>query len=321
MPFVQQVLDLPQPDCSMLKRSYRVSPLEYFSRRIIELMGLVQGYDCRLDVSAHPFCHGELSDIRMTTRFTAEEGLEALYSTFHEAGHGLYVHNLPGMHVGMPVASPVSLGVHESQSRFWEVLIGKSRAFLAYFFDSLQNAFPESLSGESAETLFRALNTAQATSIRINADPVTYNLHIFLRFELEEALLSGEVEVGALPEEWNRRFKDLFGFTPESDAQGALQDVHWAGGYIGYFPTYAIGNMLASQLYEAVRAAQPNLESSIAAGKFVAIRSWLREKVHQHGSFHDAKTLIKKATGKPLDCEAFMRFLKDRCQDVYQSAL
>ncbi|MDP3963841.1 MAG: carboxypeptidase M32 [bacterium] len=320
-PLVERVISMPQPDCSVLKKVYNADGLHRLSQRVISLMGFAGGEDSRLDVSAHPFCTGTLKDVRMTTRFVPEDGLEAFYSTLHEAGHGLYERNLPYDQAGMPVASAVSLGVHESQSRFWEVLVGKSRSFLRYIFPELQNTFPDMLANENSDSLYRAFNAAQLTPIRVNADPLTYNLHIIVRVDLEPLLISGDLEVLALPEAWNRRFKELFGFTPSDDAHGSLQDTHWSGGSFGYFGTYTLGNELSCQLYEACHAAYPDLENHIAAGDLMPARHWLREHIHRHGSLYDAKTLIKKATGKPLGCEALMRFFKKRYEDVYQTSL
>lgn len=321
VPLVQKVLDIvEQPDDSLLHNGYGQERIAAFAREVIGTMG----YDFnagRVDLAPHPFCSGTRDDVRITTRYVTGEEIEMIFSTVHEAGHALYEQGLPREHAGAPAGDAVSLGVHESQSRFWEVMVGRSRRFWDHYYPKLRTAFSEFLAGVGAEEFYRALNRARAGTIRVRSDPLTYNLHIVLRFEIERALIAGDLEATDLPAAWNEKFRELFGFVPPSNAEGVLQDVHYGYGAFGYFPTYTIGNLFAAQLYEAAVRDMPGMEDGIAVGNLQPLRDWLRERVHREGSVYPARELVVRATGEPLGTEAFMRFLKARYGDVYGVAL
>jgi len=209
------------------------------------------------------------------------------------------------------------MGVHESQSRLWENLVGRSRAFWSFYYSGLQKTFPETLGAVNPEAFYRAINEVRPSEIRVEADELTYNLHILLRFELELDLLEGNLSVSELPAAWNARMEEYLGVTPENDAKGVLQDVHWAAGLFGYFPTYTIGNALAAQLYEAAVEAHPHIPEEIGRGEFGTLRGWLRENVHRHGSRYDPDELIERATGRPPDATPYLSYLKAKFGDLY----
>jgi carboxypeptidase Taq len=272
----------------------------------------------RLDVSAHPFCSGTCPrDVRLTTRFQERDMRSALFGSMHEAGHGLYEQGLDTAHEWTPMGSAVSLGIHESQSRLWENLVGRSRAFWAHWFPKLKETFPEALSDVGPDAFHFAINEVRPSLIRVEADEVTYNLHILLRFELEQELLSGAVSVSALPGVWNERMQRYLGITPPDDAKGCLQDIHWSFGLFGYFPTYTLGNLYASQIYAAARREMPDLEAKIAAGEMRPLREWLREKIHRRGMLHRPADLVREATGAAPSADFFTSYLKEKFGALY----
>lgn len=273
----------------------------------------------RLDTTTHPFC-AELGpgDVRLTTRYRDEKFTDALYGTMHEAGHGLYEQGLPTReHFGSPLAQAVSLGIHESQSRMWENLVGRSRAFWEWALPHAKTMLGPGLAPYSVEDLHRAVNMVTPSFIRVEADEATYNLHVMLRFELERALVSGALAVKDLPGEWNRRFKGYLGIDVPDDRRGCLQDVHWSFGLMGYFPTYTLGNLYAAQLWETIRGQITDLEAQIRRGEFGALKAWLNANVHAHGKRYRAADLCKMLTGRPLDAGALMRHLDAKAKAVY----
>jgi carboxypeptidase Taq len=279
------------------------------------------GYDLargRQDRSAHPFTtdfgHG---DVRITTRLDPNFLPKGMFGTFHETGHALYGQGVPERYYRTPLATALSLAVHESQSRTWENLVGRSRPFWAHFYPRLQKAFPGPLGGVDLETFYRAVNKVEPSLIRVEADEATYNLHIMLRFELELALMEGRLAVADLPAAWNERVQEFLGLTPPDDAHGVLQDIHWSGGGVGYFPTYALGNLVAAQLWEAVLAAVPDLEAQIARGEFAALLDWQRRNLHQFGGKFEPMELIARATGAPLSPEPYLRYLRGKFGAIY----
>ena len=273
----------------------------------------------RLDTTTHPFCSGLASgDTRLTTRYDEEHFPDALYGTMHEGGHGLYEQGLPkAEHHGLPQSQATSLGMHESQSRLWENCVGRSREFWTWALPHAKQRFGGALDAYGVDDLYRAVNTAQPSFIRVEADEATYNLHIMLRFDLERALLRGDLEVADLPDAWNTRFRELLGLEVPDDAQGCLQDVHWAFGLFGYFPTYCLGNLYAAQLWEAAQRALPSLADDIARGEFKPLRAWLAEHVHAHGRRYRAAELCERATGAPLSADPLMRQLEAKLRPIY----
>ncbi|HZO90322.1 MAG TPA: carboxypeptidase M32 [Chthonomonadaceae bacterium] len=279
------------------------------------------GYDLqrgRQDEAAHPFCSDfSRDDVRITTRFSPEYLAQALYASLHEAGHAMYEQGSPPEYEATPLAGAASLGVHESQSRLWENLVGRSRPFCAYLFPQLQQTFPDQFGKADVEAYYRAINKVEPSLIRVEADEVTYNLHILLRFELECDLLTGQLTVSDLPEAWNARMKAYLGVTPPDDAHGVLQDIHWAIGLVGYFPTYTIGNLLSAQLWHAARQALPDLDAQIARGEFAPLLGWLRQNVHRYGRKYLPGELAVKATGEPLTSRYYVDYLTAKFRDLY----
>jgi carboxypeptidase Taq len=271
----------------------------------------------RLDVSAHPFCT-ELgpSDTRITTRYDESDFTGSFFGVMHETGHALYNQGLPAEHWGTPRGNYISLGIHESQSRLWENLVGRSRSFWRFFLPKARHTFP-SLSSVNDDAFNFAINDIRPSLIRTESDEATYNLHIMLRFDLEVAMLKGDLSVADLPGIWNERMKSDFGVTPPNDAQGCLQDIHWAGGAIGYFPTYTLGNLYAAQLFEQARKDLGDLDTLFAAGEFAPLLNWLRKNIHAIGQTYSARQLMKNLTGKSLDAASLMNHLGRKAAEYY----
>ena len=279
------------------------------------------GYDLergRQDKSVHPFTAGfGTGDVRITTRFDTRFLNTALFGTMHEAGHAMYEQGVDPEFDRTPLGITASLAVHESQSRMWENLVGRSRAFWVGFYERLQEVFPDQLGQVDLETFYRAVNKVNPSLIRVEADEATYNLHIMLRFELEIAMMEGTLDVGDLPEAWNSKFEEFLGLVPPDDAVGVLQDIHWSGGMVGYFPTYALGNLVAAQLWGKINEDIPDLESRIEKGEFGALLGWLRENVHTHGSKFEPVELLTKVTGSGLTAKPYLRDLREKFGDIY----
>lgn len=274
----------------------------------------------RLDVSAHPFTTGyHPDDCRLTTRFDEQNFLYGLFSTIHETGHGLYEQGVPRRWWGTPLGRASTMGVHESQSRFWENVVGRSRPFAAWLHGQLEGGGLVSPGGPSAvDRLFRDLNRIQPSLIRTEADEVTYNLHICLRFEIERDLIGGSLEVADLPAAWNDKTRRYLGLTPPDDAHGCLQDVHHSAGLFGYFPSYTLGNLLAAQLTVALRQDLPELDELVAQGEFAPVLRWLRGRVHRHGAGHEPAALVKMITGEPLSEKYLLGYLEDKARSLYR---
>jgi carboxypeptidase Taq len=272
----------------------------------------------RLDSSTHPFCSGlGPGDTRMTTRYDENDFMVSLYGVLHEAGHGLYDQGLPESQLGTPLGQAASLGIHESQSRLWENRVGRSRSFWKSWWPDLIQAFPD-LTGHNHDHCWRASNAVERSFIRVEADEVTYDLHILLRFELETQLLKGDLSVHDLPAAWNELFEKLLGLKVPDDARGCLQDIHWSLGGFGYFPTYTLGNLTSSQLWQAANRDIPTLPTSVQNRDYQPLLRWLREKVHSHGRRYPAAELVQRATGKPLDPEAHLKVLESKVQELSQ---
>jgi carboxypeptidase Taq len=272
----------------------------------------------RQDRSAHPFTtHFSHRDVRLTTRVLPDRLASALYSSLHEAGHGLYEQGVGPALARTWLDQGASLGMHESQSRLWENHVGRSRAFWRFFFPRVQAAFPDQMAGQSAESLFRAVNKVEPSLIRTEADEVTYDLHIMLRVELEQEMLAGRVAFADLPAIWNERMRAYLGVTPPNDAAGVLQDIHWADGYLGYFATYTLGNILAAQFFAQARRELPELEAQHGRGEFAPLLGWLREKIYRHGRKFTLNELVQRVTGGPLSTGPYLEYLRAKYGEIY----
>jgi len=273
----------------------------------------------RQDLAVHPFTTGfGIDDVRITTRFDPERAASALFSTIHEGGHALYEQGISKSLGRTPLATGTSMAVHESQSRMWENLVGRSKAFWVFFYPKLQKLFPSQLDDISMQAFYKGINKVAPSMIRVEADEATYNLHVMLRLELEIALMEGALQVADLPEAWNALMKEYLGISPKTNSEGVLQDVHWSIGSIGYFPTYALGNLIASQLWEKINQDIPTLEEQIEGGKFDELLAWLRTRIHQHGAKFEPQQLVKEVTGSTITPEPYIRYLKTKYGEIYQ---
>jgi len=289
---------------------------ETFVRAVLAAMGFDAKFG-RLDRSAHPFCTKVGDDVRLTTRFHRDRVLDALGSTMHEGGHGLYEQGLDPAQFGSPLGEAVSLGVHESQSRLWENHVGRAAAFWEWCWPLAQRHLGAACQGYDAAAIHRAANVVRPSLIRVEADEATYDLHVMVRFEIEQRLLDGSLPVDALPSEWNRLYRDYLGVVPPDNRQGCLQDVHWSCGLFGYFPTYTLGNLYAAQFAEAADRALGGLAPMFARGDFAPLREWLRRHIHRHGRRHEPAELCRLVTGSALSPEPFLRHLEQKLGAVY----
>ncbi len=272
----------------------------------------------RLDVTAHPFCSGiGPGDCRITTRYDEHHFSDAFFGILHEVGHGLYEQGLDGHHYGTPMGEAVSLGVHESQSRLWENAVGRGRPFWTFWFPMAQRIFREALAGVSLDQFHAAVNHVAPSLIRVQADEVTYNLHIIVRFELELALMTGDLTVADLPAAWNEKYQTSLGVTPGNDAEGCLQDIHWMRGLFGYFPTYTLGNLYAAQLYAQAQTDLGGLDEPLARGDYSGLLGWLRLKVHSQGQRFRAADLITRVTGVETQPRALDRWARAEVSRAY----
>ncbi|MCI0477812.1 MAG: carboxypeptidase M32, partial [Anaerolineales bacterium] len=273
----------------------------------------------RQDRAPHPFTTTfAVDDVRITTRFLPKFFNAAFFATMHEGGHALYNQGTRAELERTTIGSAASLGVHESQSRMWENMVGRSRAFWKYFMPRAKKIFPRQLQGVSVEKMYRAVNRVQPSLIRVEADEVTYNLHIMLRFELENALLEERVAVNDLPEVWNAKMQEYLGVTPPDDAQGVLQDIHWSYGTFGYFPTYSLGNFFAAQLFDKITRDIPDLEAQFERGNLNVLLAWLRANIHTHGRKFTLDELANKVTGESLQTRSFVAYLKTKFGEIYK---
>ncbi len=272
----------------------------------------------RLDVTAHPFCSGiGPGDCRITTRYDEHHFSEAFSGILHEVGHGLYEQGLDAAHYGTPMGEAVSLGVHESQSRLWENAVGRGRPFWTYWFPLARSIFHEALADVTLDQFHAALNHVASSLIRVSADEATYNLHIIVRFELEQDLLSGNLPAADLPAAWNQKYQEVLGVTPPHDAAGCLQDIHWSAGLIGYFPTYTLGNLYAAQLFAQAQTDLSGLAQAFARGDFGGLLEWLRANVHRHGQRYRPATLIERVTGSKPDHRPLIEALRQKYGELY----
>jgi carboxypeptidase Taq len=306
-----------KPDVSILTRRYPKAAQAEFAQSAAAAIGF-SFHDGRLDESHHPFCSGiGPGDCRLTTRYNEHHFPGAFFGVLHEAGHGLYEQGLDRQAFGTPIGEATSLGFHESQSRMWENFVGRSQAFWKHFYSPAQTKFPEALGSVSRDAFYAAINDVQPSFIRVEADEVTYNLHIMIRFELEQELISGRLQPADVPAAWNAQYTQSLGITPVKDAEGCLQDIHWSGGMLGYFPTYALGNMYAAQLFATARKAVGDLDGQFGKGEFAPLRDWLRENVHRLGRRYLPGPLIERITGQPLSHEPLVAHLKAKYEPLY----
>lgn len=304
-----------QPDSSPMVGDWDAEKQRVFTEQLVQAIGF--SFETgRQDVAAHPFCTNfSINDVRLTTRYQDYIG-SAIFGSLHEAGHGMYEQGSPVEWDRLPLAGGTSLGVHESQSRTWENIVGRSRAFWSHFLPSLQETFPQ-LAGVSLDDWYRMINKVEPSYIRVEADECTYNLHTLVRFELECDILTGALPIKDLPEAWNAKYTDYLGVTPRNDAEGCLQDVHWSAGLIGYFPTYSVGNLLSYQFWTTLQKDLGDTDALMASGNFAPILTWLQEKVYRQGSRYTPKELVLQVTGRPLDSNDYLAGLDKKYRTLY----
>jgi carboxypeptidase Taq len=319
VPIVQAITAQPPADDSCLRQHFPEDQQLTFGLEVIKRFG----YDFtrgRQDKTHHPFTTKfSLGDVRITTRVKEDYLGEALFSTLHEAGHAMYEQGINRDFEGTPLANGTSAGVHESQSRMWENVVGRSRGFWQFFYPQLQAIFPSQLGVVPLETFYRAINKVERSLIRTDADEVTYNLHVMIRFDLELALLEGRLSIHDLPEAWRERYKADLGIVPPDNRDGVLQDVHWYGGIIGgAFQGYTLGNIMNAQFFGAALRVHPEIPEEIARGQFDTLHGWLKANIYQHGSKYIASELMERATGQPLSIEPYIRYLRTKYGELYR---
>ncbi len=304
-------LDGREVENGLLRGNFPAERQERLGKELIGLLGMREGV-WRLDPTEHPFASGAgIDDIRITTKYHADS-LESIFSVIHEYGHGLYEAQLPRHLARLPVGQSCSLGMHESQSRLWENLVGRSPQFWRFFYPRLQATFPEQFGNVELDRFYAAINRAAPSLIRIQSDEVTYGMHIILRFELEQELINRRLAVRDLPEAWNAKMKEYLGVDVPDDAHGVLQDMHWAAGTIGYFPTYLLGSVIAVQLWQKLLEDVPDVEAQIERGEFSALREWLGEHVHRHGRRYPPQELLRRAVGSTIDARPYLAYLREK---------
>ncbi len=319
VPIVQAITAQPAADDECLHQTFPEAQQWAFGLEVAKRFG----YDFergRQDKAPHPFTtEFSIGDVRITTRVKENDLGEALFGTLHEAGHGMYEQGVHTNLEGTPLAGGTSSGVHESQSRLWENVVGRSRGFWRFFYPRLQEIFPGQLGNVELETFYRAINKVERSLIRTEADEVTYNLHIMLRFDFELNLLEGNLAVRDLPEAWRERFEADLGIVPPDDRDGVLQDIHWYGGRIGgAFQGYTLGNILSAQFFEQATQAHPEISSEIEAGRFDTLHNWLKENIYQHGRKYTPSELVERVTAGPLSIEPYIRYLRDKYGELYE---
>ncbi len=319
VPLVAAIAASPnKPNERILTQTFDEAAQEAFSRYVLKRIG----YDFaagRLDRSVHPFATSFApGDVRITTRFDPNFFNTALFGCIHEAGHAIYEQNISEELFGTPLCDGTSMGIHESQSRFWENMVGRSLPFWHHFYGDLVKAFPAQFGNVSVEEFYRAINLVKPSLIRIEADEVTYNLHIMIRYEIEKGLIEQTMEVGDLPRIWNEKMQEYLGIVPPDDKEGVLQDVHWAGGSFGYFPTYSLGNVYAAQFAHTMKQQIANYDELIAKGEFAPIREWLKTNIHQYGKLKSPNELVKVVTGETVNAAYLVNYLENKYKAIYQ---
>ena len=319
VPLVREIAEKPETDSSFLEHN-TFDRQKQWDFTVLLLRDI--GYDFtrgRQDHAPHPFTieFGN-SDVRVTTRIRDNNPQSAMFSSVHEGGHALYELGSPDKFERTPLAGGATVGVHESQSRLWENQVARSVPFWRYYYPILRAFFPEQLGTVSMSQFHKAINKVRPSLIRVEADEVTYNLHIFVRFELEQALVSGALKVADIPDAWNARYEEYLGITPPNDALGCLQDIHWSHGTIGYFPTYSLGNLMSAQIYAQARQELPRLEGGFSRGEFAPLLSWLRERIHSHGCKFTAPELMKREFNVELGAQPLLKYLREKYTGLYE---
>lgn len=316
VPLLKKIMAAKQVDDRFLFGKFEAEKQMELGRKLLADMG----YDMskgRLDLSTHPFSSASHpTDSRVTTRIHPTSLISNLSVVLHEGGHGMYEMGLPVEHYGSPLGEAISLGVHESQSRWWETRIGQSRPFWQHYLPLLKKSF-KGLDKIGLEAFYRAVNKVEPSFIRVEADEVTYTLHVILRFELERGLIEGALRIRDVPEAWNSKMQELLGITPKTNSEGCLQDIHWSMGGLGYFPTYTLGNLYAAHLFKGFEKSHPDWEKQVAKGNLLFIKEWLHENVYRHGRRYTAQELLKKATGSSFSADAYMRYITDKYKEIY----
>ncbi len=310
-----------KPNTTLLSQSFDNEKQVEFGKMVLIKMGY-QFDRGRLDLSAHPFTTSfHPHDVRVTTRVFERDFQSCLFSCIHEGGHGLYEQGLLAEHYGTPLGEAVSLGIHESQSRLWENAVGRSQPFWQHIFPLAQEFFPGQLGGVSFEEFYLAINHVEPSLIRVEADELTYNLHVMVRFEIELDLIEGRIQVEDLPAIWNEKMQDYLGMTPDTDSNGVLQDVHWSFGAFGYFPTYTLGNLYASMFYEQAKQEIANLETEISNGQLLQLKTWLNQSIHRWGRQFTPDDLVRQVTGQSPSPEPFLNYLEEKFSTLYSFPL
>jgi len=309
-----------QPDVSILKRRIPIHIQKDVSRLLIKFVGYdVESKNAggRLDETEHPFTTGYYDDVRITTHYYEENYASAVFSTLHESGHALYEQNINPKWMYQPIGEGCSYGFHESQSRFVENIVGRSREFWVYFLPLLKNVTGNILKDVKLEKFLHAINQVKPSKIRVEADEVTYCLHVIIRFNIEQELFADKLTVSELPEVWNQNYSDYLGVKIKHDSEGVMQDIHWANGYFGYFPSYALGNIYSGQILGQIQKTIPEWRGQVSKGNFEEVKKWLIENVQNHGKLYDPPTLIKKITGQQLDVKPFLNYLNHKYSSLY----
>ena len=318
IPLVQAIAGSSQrPDVSIISRKYPIAAQKQFGAQVVAAIG----FDLRagrIDETDHPFMVGlGPGDVRLTTRYDEHDFCDGLFSTLHEAGHGIYDQGLPREYFGLPTGEDVSMAIHESQSRMWENQVGRSLSFWEHFYPQAQSAFADPLGDVDLRAFYGAINDVRPSLIRVDADEVTYNLHILIRFELEQALLEDRLQVADLPAAWNEKYQAFLGIEPTNDADGVLQDVHWSAGLFGYFPTYALGNLYSAQFFAQAARDLGDLDAQFCQGEFSLLREWLRKHIHAQGRRYTPAELAERVTGSPLSHQPLMDHLGQKYGELY----
>ena len=298
-------------DDAFMEGPWPIDAQSAYSIKIIERFGFDESF-ARLDLTVHPFAASSgTQDIRLTTRYK-EDDITSIFTAMHECGHGLYEHGISPSLERTPLCHGVSSALHESQSRLWENIVGRSRPFWNHFYPSFQEAFPEAVGDVDQERFYRAINRVKPSFIRVDADEATYNLHIILRFELEQEIMAGSIDLKELPAIWNARFEEYVGIPVPNDTLGVLQDVHWSGGGFGYFPTYSLGNIISVQIWEKVLSEIPDLHDQFEQGEFGQLHEWLRDRLYVLGRKFTPQETLERVVGGPIDAAPYVRYLKDK---------
>ena len=315
---LKKIQSAKQVDDSPLHGKFSEEKQLEFGKNIL----IAMGYDLkkgRIDLSTHPFSMSlHPSDSRVTTRIHTTSLFDCISTLLHEGGHSLYEMGMLPEYYGSPLCEPVSLGIHESQSRFWETRIGQSKSFWEYFLPELKKVFKGKLEDISLDQFYRMINKVEPTYIRVESDEVTYSLHVILRYEMEKGLIEGSIKVSEIPEAWNQKMKKYLGITPRTDTEGCLQDVHWSMGGFGYFPTYSLGNLYAAHFFEAFEEAHPNWEDQVSKGNLIFLKEWLNEMIHKHGRTYTASELLKRIQGTKLSQTPYLDYLNNKYRQIYR---